>query len=299
MKMFNKGEVFVRYEGVVYRPPSEANSLIVQVTIGCAHNKCTFCGMYKDKQFRIRSKEEIFQDLELGRRYYSKVEKIFLADGDALCLNTKDLKDILVKIKEVFPECNRIGIYATPKDILKKSAEELVELRELGIGIIYMGLESGSEEILKDINKGVTKEEMIRAGKKVKESGIPLSITLISGLGGKVHWKSHAIESGEVISKISPDYLGLLTLMVEQGTELYQKINREEFKLLSPQEIMMETKVLLNNIEVSQCIFRSNHASNYVSLKGILPNDKEALMSKINGILSQEYNYKNEDFRIL
>ncbi|MEW9096854.1 MAG: radical SAM protein [Clostridiaceae bacterium] len=289
----------MRYEGVVYRPPSEANSLIVQVTIGCAHNKCTFCGMYKGKKFRIRKIEEILGDLIQARNYYSRVERIFLADGDALCLKTKDLKQILYKIRELFPECNRIGIYATPRDVLNKSLEELIELRDLGLGIIYMGLESGSEKILKEINKGVTKEEMIIAGKKVKESDIPLSITLISGLGGKENWEKHALESAEVISIIDPDYLGLLTLMVEDGTELYEKISKSEFSLLNPKEIMLETKTMLQNIYVTNCIFRSNHASNYVALKGTLPQDKEILLNKIYEILTTEYNYKDENFRIL
>ncbi|WP_315116316.1 radical SAM protein [uncultured Clostridium sp.] len=289
----------MRYEGVVYRPPSEANSLIVQITIGCAHNKCIFCGMYKNKKFRVRKTEEILEDLIQVRNYYDRVERIFLADGDALCLKTEDLKHILYKIREIFPECNRIGIYATPKDVLNKSLEELSELRDLGLGIIYMGLESGSEKILKEINKGVTKEEMITAGKKIKESKIPLSLTLISGLGGRENWENHAVESADVISIINPDYLGLLTLMVEDGTELYDKISKGEFSLLNPEEVMMETKTMLQNIYVTNCIFRSNHASNYVALKGTLPQEKDLLLDKIHKILTTEYNYKNENFRIL
>lgn len=159
----------MRYEGIVYRPPSEAYSFIIQVTIGCAHNKCSFCAMYKDKKFRIRKLEEIYEDLQKGRKYYNKVKRIFLADGDALCIPIEDLEKILRKIKELFPECERVGIYATPKDILRKSLENLKELKNLGIGIIYMGLESGSDEILKSIDKGVTQEQMIDAGKKLKK----------------------------------------------------------------------------------------------------------------------------------
>lgn len=287
----------MRYEGIVYRPPSEAYSFIVQVTVGCAHNKCSFCSMYKNKKFRIRSLEEIFADLEEGKTYYSKVDKIFLADGDALCLPTEHLKKILLKIKELFPLCNRVGVYATPKDILRKSLEDLKELKKLGLGIIYMGLESGSEEVLRDINKGVTQEEMIQAGKKVKESGIPLSLTVISGIGGREQLEKNGIETGKVISQINPDFLGLLTLMLETGTEITDKIDSGEFSLLTPQEIMLETKILLQNTDVTNCVFRSNHASNYVSLKGTLPFDKERLINTIDQILNEGYSYKSEIFR--
>ncbi|PRR80138.1 coproporphyrinogen III oxidase [Clostridium liquoris] len=287
----------MEYEGIVYRPPSEAYSLIIQVTIGCAHNKCSFCSMYKNKKFRIRSLKEIFHDLEEGKNYYRRIDKIFLADGDALCLPTDHLKSILIKIKELFPQCNRVGIYATPKDILRKSLEDLQELRELGLGIIYMGLESGSEEILKDINKGVTQKEMIEAGKKVKKSGIPLSLTVISGIGGKDKLYNHGVETGKVISEINPDFIGLLTLMLEPGTEITDKVASGEFNLLTPEEVMLETKVLLQNTEVTNCIFRSNHASNYVSLKGTLPFDKDKLIHTIDEILKEGYNYKSELYR--
>ncbi|KAJ49792.1 radical SAM superfamily enzyme YgiQ (UPF0313 family) [Clostridium tetanomorphum] len=287
----------MRYEGIVYRPPSEAYSFIIQVTIGCAHNKCSFCAMYKDKKFRIRKLEEIYEDLQKGRKYYNKVKRIFLADGDALCIPIEDLEKILRKIKELFPECERVGIYATPKDILRKSLENLKELKNLGIGIIYMGLESGSDEILKSIDKGVTQEQMIDAGKKVKESGIPLSLTVISGLGGRKKWREHAEETGKVITKINPDYVGLLTLMLESGTKMRDKVATGEFQLLTPEEIMLETKILLENIEVTNCVFRSNHASNYVSLKGTLPFDKENLIEKVKHILEDGYNYKSEIFR--
>ncbi|MBE6067669.1 MAG: B12-binding domain-containing radical SAM protein [Clostridium lundense] len=289
----------MRYEGVVYRPPSEAYSLIVQATVGCAHNKCTFCSMYKDKQFKIRSLEDIFIDLEMGRSYYKRVDKIFLADGDALVLKTENLKSILRKIRELFPECTRVGIYGTPGDILRKSIDELKELKSEGLGIVYLGVESGSNLILQNIKKGVTAEEMIQAGKKIKESGLTLSVTLISGLGGKENLEEHAKESAKVISEINPDYLGLLTLMFESETPLYKEVQEGNFKLLQPSEIMMETKLLIENSKVTNCVFRSNHASNYVSLKGTLPEDKENLLNKINSVLQGNQCYKSEAFRAL
>ncbi|WP_010233482.1 radical SAM protein [Clostridium arbusti] len=289
----------MKYEGIVYRPPSEAHSLIVQVTIGCAHNKCTFCSMYKDKKFRIRTLEEIDKDLYDARENYNYVERIFLADGDSLVLSMENLKYILLKIKELFPECKRVAAYAAPKDILRKSSEELRQLKSLGIGILYMGIESGNDIILKEIQKGVTSFEIIKAGQKVKNSGIKLSVTFISGIGGKYRWKENARDSAKAINDINPDYIGLLTLMVEPNTDIYDSINSGKFKLLNPEEVMMETRELIRNIHVQNCIFRSNHASNYVALGGTLPQDKEKLITLIDDALSGKYGYKAEGLRRL
>jgi radical SAM superfamily enzyme YgiQ (UPF0313 family) len=289
----------LRYEGAVYRPPSEAYSLIIQVTIGCAHNKCTFCSMYKDKAFRIRDINEVFEDLELARKYYKYVNKIFLADGDALVLKTEHLKAVLLKIKKLFPECERVGVYSAPKDILRKTKEELIELKNLGLKIAYLGVESGSDNILKDIKKGVNSNELIEAGKKIKESGIKLSVTLISGLGGREKWQEHALESARVINGIDPDYLGLLTLMVEPGTEMYDKVNEGKIQLLTPPEVMMETGKLVKNLNLTNCIFRSNHASNYKPLGGTLPKDKDNILKEIVETLEGKHGYKSEIFRAL
>ncbi|MGV8981378.1 radical SAM protein [Clostridium sp.] len=289
----------MRYEGVVYRPPSEAKSLIVQVTIGCSHNGCSFCGMYKEKKFRIRDLKDIMEDLECAKLTYGIVKKVFLADGDALVLETSKLKSILLKIRELFPECARVGIYATPKDILRKSIEELKELKDLGIGIVYLGVESGSNEILKCINKGVTTGEMIMAGRKVKESGIKLSTTLISGIGGRSKTSEHAIESAKLISAINPDYVGFLTLMLESGTPIYEEVQKSIFHMLTPEQIMYEIREFLENVEVSNCIFRSNHASNYISLSGTLPQDKNQLLRDIDFAMKGEYRYKKEEHRRL
>ncbi|MBZ9636421.1 radical SAM protein [Clostridium sp. FP1] len=289
----------MRYEGVVYRPPSEAYSLIVQVTIGCSHNGCSFCGMYKEKKFRIRDLKEIIEDLEQAKLNYGPIKKIFLADGDALVLETNKLKSILSKIRELFPECERVGIYGTSNDILSKSLDELRELKEFGLGIVYLGVESGSNEILKSINKGVTAGEMIMAGRKVKESGIKLSATLISGIGGRAKIREHAIESAKLISAINPDYLGFLTLMLESGTPIYEDVQKGAFHILTPEEIMYETREFLQNVEVDGCIFRSNHASNYMALSGILPGDKNQLLQDIDLALKGEYRYKQEECRRL
>ncbi len=291
--------ITVRYEGTVYRPPSEAQSLILQVTIGCSHNACSFCNMYKDKKFRIRDLLDIMADLQHAKSTYGVVKKIFLADGDALVIETNKLKSILLKIKELFPECERVGIYATPNDILRKSLEELRQLKDLGVGIVYLGVESGSNEILKSINKGVTAEKMVIAGRKVKESGIKLSTTLISGIGGTEKISEHAIESAKLISAINPDYVGFLTLMLERGTSIYEDVQNGTFHILTPEQIMYEMREFLKNVEVTNCIFRSNHASNYMALSGTLPQDKNQLVGDIDLVLKGQCSYKQEEYRRL
>lgn len=289
----------MRYEGSIYRPPSEAYSYILQVTVGCSHNRCTFCSMYKDKKFRIRPMEEILEDIRLAGRQYGSVSRVFLADGNALVLKTEDLKRILAEIRETFPGCERVGIYSAPKDILGKPLEELRSLKELGLGIAYMGVESGSGEILRRIKKGVTPEEMIQAGQRLAESGIRLSITLISGIGGRALWKEHAIESARVINAISPHYLGLLTLLVEPGTELQEQIRQGTFELPGPKEVMAETRLLVENLEVRDCIFRSNHASNYHPLAGTLPRDRDRLLAELDGMIHHDFDFKDEYYRRL
>lgn len=273
----------MRYEGTVYRPPSEAGSLIIQLTIGCARNTCTFCNMYKDKSFRIRPLEDVVEDLDMARQYYSRiaVRRIFLADGDALIVKTKDLLYILEKCHAYFPEVERISVYGAPKDILQKTPEELRQLKEAGLDMVYMGLESGDNAVLQDVKKGVTAEEMIEAGQKVRAAGMILSMTVISGLGGKKRWQSHAKESARVISAIKPEYVGFLTLMVEPGTELYDQYNRGEFELLDPQEVLDETELFIREVDAEGTMFRANHASNYIALGGTLNAERDKILAQI------------------
>lgn len=289
----------MRYEGALYRPPSEARSLIVQIAIGCAHNDCTFCSMYKDKKFRIRKVSEVIEDLKEARSSYRYVKRIFLADGNALILKIEDLRIILRAIKELFPECERVGIYSAPRDILNKSLDELKELKELGLGIAYLGIESGSDKILKDIKKGVTSEEMIQAGKKMVASGIRLSVMIISGLGGKELFEEHARESARVVNEINPSYVALLTLLVNRNTEMYDKVQSGELVLLSPKEVIQETKLFLENLNLSNATFRSNHSSNYVALAGVLPQDKDMLISKLDRAMDKNFDHRAELYRRL
>lgn len=274
------------YDYPLYRPPSEAYSLIIQATLGCSQNKCTFCSMYKSKKFTIKPLEQIKKEIDFFRIYVKKAERIFLADGDALIMPMKILKEIFIYINEKFPEAERISLYGSPKSILLKTPEELLELKNLGLGLIYLGVESGSDKILSSVKKGVSREEIIAAGKKVKKVGISLSVTAIAGLGGKENSIEHAVETASLISEINPDYFGVLTLMLEEGTELLEEYKKGNFIPLSSSEILEETKLMIKNINVKEkCIFRSNHASNYVSLKGTLPYEKENILKTIDSAL--------------
>ena len=289
----------MRYEGNIFRPPSEAYSLLLQVTVGCTHNKCTFCSMYKDKQFHIRKLEDVLEDLAWARRHYARVERIFLCDGDALALSLNKLIPILDYIRENFPECERVTAYARAEDALRKTDEELKQLYEAGLTMAYVGAESGSEKVLEDIHKGETRQQLIDGVKKIEASGMKASVTFISGLAGKAGWEEHAIESGKMISEMSPSYVALLTLIVDPSVPMAKDIESGKMELLSAEEVMKETLLMLENTEVTRkCVFRSNHASNYLSLKGNLPDDKERMMEQIREAMSNHM-FKDEMFRAL
>ena len=291
----------MRYEGNIFRPPSEAYSLILQVTIGCAHNACTFCSMFKDKTFRVRNVEEVLEDLDTARKRYRRVERIFLADGDALVLSNSKLMKIIDHINKLFPECERISVYGSPQDVLHKTPEELKELYQNGVGIIYIVAESGSDKVLSDICKGATRAEIIEAVRKIEASGIKASVTFISGMGGRDGWEDHAIQTGTMISEMEPSYVGLLTLMVEPGVPLEADIRSGKFKVLTAEEVVAETLLMLKNIDVKNrtCVFRSNHASNYVSLRGDLPKDKEKMIAMLRRAMEDHNMLKDERFRML
>ena len=290
----------MRYEGNIYRPPSEAYSLLVQVTVGCTHNKCTFCSMYKDKQFHIRKLEEVLEDLAWARAHYPRVERIFLCDGDALALSMNKLMPILDYIRKNFPECERVTVYGRAEDALRKTEEELRQLYEAGMTMVYVGAESGSEKVLQDINKGETRQQLIDGVKKIEASGMKASVTFISGLAGKAGWEEHAIETGKMISEMSPSYVALLTLMVDPSVPIAEEIRSGRLQLLSPEEVTAETLLMLQHTEVTKkCVFRSNHASNYLSLKGNLPEDKESMMATLREAMQNHDMFKDERFRAL
>jgi len=288
----------MRYEGSVYRPPSEARSYILQCTVGCTHNRCTFCAMYKDKKYRVRTMEEILADIKMAQQYYKDVLKVFLADGDALAMPTPDLLTILKALYESFASLEHVGIYASPNSILDKTDEELKQLKDAGITIAYLGVETGDRELLKDIRKGVTYEEMVDAGRKVRRSGILLSVTILLGLAGKgPQAVQHAVHTAEILNEINPDYIGALTVMLVPGTELYRRMQRGEFELPGPFEVLDEERIIIQGLEVEGTEFRSNHASNYVPMRGRLPEDKQKMLDVINHIIaSNDRSYLRPDY---
>ncbi len=273
----------MEYEGSVYRPPSEAYSLIVQATIGCSHNGCTFCPMYWEKKFRARSFEEIYADLQEARRENPRVRRIFLADGDALCLSTPRLLEILGAISAIFPECERVGIYARADNILRKTDAELQSLKEAGLGIAYLGAESGSAQVLERVNKGETAEQLVEAVHRAEAAGIQVSVTFISGLGGRELMAEHAIETGKMIGAMSPSFVGLMTLMIAPGSSISEDLATGRFEPLTTTEIMEELELILSHAKVTKdCVIRSNHASNRLVLKGVLPADRDRLLQQVH-----------------
>ena len=278
----------MRYLGTVIRPPSEAESYILQITYGCSHNKCTFCPTYPDKSFRIRSLNEVMEDIEMTQNLMPQTRRVFLADGNALVLSNQKLMPILNALNSAFPELQRIGIYANASDILRKTDLELKELCAKKLLIIYIGLESGSNKVLQRVKKGATAEEMIEAVKKAQNAGFKVSVIGLLGLGGTDFWKEHAIATGKTVSVMSPLYFSLLTLMVVPGTELHRQWEEGKFILPEPLDMLREVRVVIESINVSSgCIFRTNHASNYLPLAGRLPNDKEKLLKIIDQALAE------------
>jgi len=272
----------MQYEGDIYRPPSEAYSLIVQVTVGCMHNGCTFCEAFKAKQFRIKSFEAVLSDLREARRYYRHVERVFFADGDAFCMTTDELMRLLNAVCVLFPECTRIGIYGRASQILCKRDDELVRLREAGLGIIYVGAESGSDEVLCRVNKGESAERIIAAVQKAERAGIKASVTFILGLGGRELMAEHAVKTGEMISVMGATYVGLLTLMLDPAAPLYAEERSGKFVQLTPLETVEELEIILAHANCDkETVLRSNHASNWLVLKGTLPHDKERMLHQI------------------
>lgn len=282
----SENEASMRYRGTVIRPPSEANSYLLQVTYGCSHNACAFCGTYPDKKFGLRPMEEVLEDIEAAGRTYPRTRRVFLCDGNALILPTGRLLRILEALDRAFPELGRVGIYACGSDILRKGPEDLARLREKKLGILYLGLESGSEEVLRDVNKGETAEDMIRAVRMAEETGLKTSVIILLGLGGRSRSREHALASARAASRMNPRFLSCLTLMLVPGTELHERHRRGAFELLSPREMLGEIGTIVEGLELDGTVFRANHASNYLPLRGRFPQDKERLLAEIRSGLA-------------
>jgi len=277
----------MRYRGLVIRPPSEAGSYILQVAYGCSHNACTFCPTYGGIRFEPRDPKEILEDIEEASHLIPGTRRVFLADGNALCLPTSELKKILSRLRAAFPDLERVGVYANGRDINEKSPQELKELAELGLGIVYLGLESGDDRVLDRVRKKDRSEDMISAVAKARECGLETSVIVLLGLGGRKGSREHATRSAQVVSRMNPDYLSALTLMVVPGTPLYREQETGDFVLPDQQGLLEELRLFLQGCELTDCVFRTNHACNYLPLKGVLSRDKEDLLKMIDSAIQR------------
>ncbi len=284
--------LMIQYDEPLFRPPSEAYSFILQVTLGCAWNKCAFCEMYSSKQFRTRKEEDIFADIDSMQSYANHYRKVFLADGNAMVLSFDKLSRILDKLNEKFPRLTRVSAYALPKDIEAKTDEELQQLAAKGLKLLYVGIESGDDELLGRINKSENYESTAKALKRARAAGIKLSVMILNGLGGKNYSHQHALNSAKVVNEIQPEFLSTLVLSYPYGEDHFAKKFDGEFFPLNTVELIAEMKVFIENLELESTVFRSDHASNYLVLRGNFPRDKQEMLNRINAVLNDPANAK-------
>lgn len=278
------------YVGRIFRPPSEAHSLLLQVTIGCSHNRCAYCDMYRDKQFRPKPWPTIEADLRhaaaLARRGI-RSDRVFLCDGDALILSTRKLLEILAGIREHLPWVTRVGTYGDTRSVGRKSVEELVQLREAGLSIVYHGMESGDDEVLSLIDKGGTRAELLSTAAKLRAAGISHSVIVLLGIGGVALSEQHARNTATALSEMDPPYVGALTTTIVPGTPLAEMAARGEFELPSKFRMLEELREVVAHSEFSKCRFSSNHASNYLPLRGELPRDRAAMLEVLDEVIAR------------
>jgi radical SAM superfamily enzyme YgiQ (UPF0313 family) len=289
----------MHYEGMCIRPPSEAFSILLQVTLGCSHNKCSFCGTYKDKRFTIKDDKIILSDILFASKYMRRQDKVFLMDGDALIIPQKRLMWILERIKEHLPWVKRVGAYANAKSIKMKTLQDLIELRKNGLGILYYGVETGDDELRKKITKGSDAKTCIEMGRKVKEAGIKLSVTVLLGLAGKDGSLGHAKATGELLSAMDPDFVGALTVMLIPGTPLFEEFKDGTFQLPDQRGLLVELKEMIRHTNLSRGLFYSNHASNYLPVKARLPKGKQDALDLIDRALQGDIGLRPEWMRAL
>ncbi|MBF0233587.1 MAG: radical SAM protein [Desulfamplus sp.] len=289
----------MHYEGNIIRPPSEADSILLQVTVGCSHNKCTFCGAYKGERFTIKKDPVIFEDIEFAAKYCKRQTRLFICDGDALIIPQKRLVPILERINERLPWIERIGLYANTKSIKMKTLDELKELRKLGVKIAYMGLETGDDVTLRRVDKGADSIKMVEMGKKIRSAGIKLSITVLLGLAGRERSNIHATETGRVLSAIDPEYVGALSLMLIPGTQMHTEYQNGDFELITPDEMLTELGTMIATTNLTSGLFHANHASNYLPIRANLPQDKEKTLALIAQALQGKVRLRPEYMRAL
>ncbi|MBQ3134966.1 MAG: radical SAM protein [Oscillospiraceae bacterium] len=281
----------MRYDSdLIYRPPGEWRSYLLQCTIGCSHNKCTFCAMYKEKKFRLRPLEEILEDIDMALDYYGPaVERVFLMDGDAIVMPTKQLLKILEKLYHNFPKLQKVTTYAGPNSTLAKSVSELTELRQAGLTRAYLGVESGSDAVLAAIRKGCTASQMLQAGQNLVRAGMDLWAIVILGLTGQGgDWQEHVLSCANIINEMRPRHLSAMTFAPASGTPLGDDVLAGRFRVCTPEQILRECRLLVEYLNVDPLHFTSNHASNYLPLKGGLPEDREKFIRVIDQALAGE-----------
>ncbi|GAB4266158.1 MAG: radical SAM protein [Deferrisomatales bacterium] len=287
------------YEGAIYRPPSEARSVILQATVGCAHNRCTFCPSYKDKRFRVKERAVVEADLAKAARLFPGARRLFVADGDALVLPMDDWRWLLPAIRTRLPSVERVGVYATGASIRRKSDEELAWLARNGLGIVYLGVESGDDETLRHVRKDSTAAQMIEAGRRVKQAGMLLSVTVLLGIAPPGRSRIHGRETGRVLSAMDPDYVGALSVMVVEGTELAEQVRRGEHRVPSPREYLEELREMLAHTRMSRGYFMANHASNHLPLKVAMPEGRQEALALLDRALEGGIGLKPEALRAL
>ncbi|HIY15748.1 MAG TPA: radical SAM protein [Candidatus Intestinimonas stercorigallinarum] len=275
----------MRYEGDIYRPPGEWKSYLLQATVGCSNNTCTFCNMYRDKKFRVRPMADILEDIRMAKAYYGDVRRVFLCDGDAIVMRTNDLVTILDALYAAFPSLEKVTIYAGPRSTLTKTPEELKLLREHGLARAYLGVETGSGALLRKVKKGVDAQEMLEAGVRLREAGIDLWVMILLGLGGREGSREHILETAAMMNEMKPRHLSALTLTLYPGTELYDDWRAGRFTPITPTESLQEIRLLLEKLDVDPLHFTCDHASNYVPLKGSLPEDRAHFLARLDRVL--------------
>jgi len=298
MNWFNATEG-MHYEGACIRPPSEADSILLQVTLGCSHNKCTFCGSYQDKRFSIKDDATIRSDILFAAKYMQEQDRLFLMDGDALIIPQKRLMWILEIIKENLPRVKRVGAYASVKSVKMKTIDDLKQLHQHNLGILFYGVETGDDDIRKAICKGSTAETCLEMGRRVKEAGIELSVTVLLGIGGRAKSLEHARATGELLSAMDPNFIGALTVMLIPGTPLYQDYVQGNFLLPDELGVLRELREMIAYTNLTRGYFFSNHASNYLPLKAKLPSGKKKALDLIDSALRGEVGLKPEWMRAL
>lgn len=273
------------YVGNIYRPPSEAQSLLLQVTVGCSHNTCTYCQMYKGERFRSKAWETIEADIEEARSIGPRFRRVFLCDGDSLILSQRRLVQVLDRVRERLPWVERVGTYGDTRSVLKKSVEELSELRELGLGIVYHGVESGDAETLRRVDKGGTVEECVETAERLRAAGITHSVMVLLGIGGVERSAEHAEATARLLTRMQPRYVGALTTTVVPGTPLAEQQACGEFSLPEKLELLRELRTIVAESELTGSRFSANHASNYLPIRAELPRDKPAVLALLDRVL--------------